>query len=382
MDVLAKEDLRSLSEKQEGPCVSIFTPTHRGADTQQDLIRFKNLLREAEERLIAAGVRATEARQLLEPAQGLLPDALFWQHQGDGLALFISRNLFHHYRVPLHLEELVVVANRFHLRPLLPLLSGDEQFYILALSQNEVRLFQCTRHSTSEVELTDVPRNLDEALQFDTPERQLQFHTGTPAGTGKRSAMFHGHGGAGEDIKENLRQFCHRIDAGLHGLLREERAPLVLAAVDYLHPIYREANTYPHLLDRGSIGNPDRLSAEELCQQAWPIVEPSFLEPQRAAADHYRQLIGTDRASNDIREIVPAAHYGRIESLFVALGIQQWGTFDPDSGTVVMHKEADPGTEDLLDLAAIRTLLNDGAVYAVEPNAMPPDTSAAAVFRY
>jgi len=41
----------------------------------------------------------------------------------------------------------VVVSDRFHLKPLLPLLTGDGRFYILALSQNQVRLLQGTRYS-------------------------------------------------------------------------------------------------------------------------------------------------------------------------------------------------------------------------------------------
>jgi hypothetical protein len=43
----------------------------------------------------------------------------------------------------------VVVTDRFHIKPLLPLLSGDGRFYVLALSQSEVRLLQGTRYSVS-----------------------------------------------------------------------------------------------------------------------------------------------------------------------------------------------------------------------------------------
>lgn len=116
MNILSRDDLRTLIRKHEGPCVSVYMPTHRvGREVQQDPIRLKNLLGKAEDRVVAGGVRAPEARELLEPAEMLLHDGLFWQHQSDGLAIFISPEMFHHYRLPFDFEELVVVAGRFHI---------------------------------------------------------------------------------------------------------------------------------------------------------------------------------------------------------------------------------------------------------------------------
>ena len=70
MNVLTRNNLMSLMEIHRGPCVSVYMPMHRsGPETQQDPIRFKNLLREAEERLMTQGLPAPEARELLESAQ-------------------------------------------------------------------------------------------------------------------------------------------------------------------------------------------------------------------------------------------------------------------------------------------------------------------------
>jgi hypothetical protein len=117
MNTLNRDDLRTLMGKHKGLCVSIFMPTHRaGTETQQDPIRFKNLLREAEERLLASGLGTPEAHELLKPAQRLLWDVHFWRHQSDGLALFLSPEVFRCYRLPFDFEELVVVTDRFHIK--------------------------------------------------------------------------------------------------------------------------------------------------------------------------------------------------------------------------------------------------------------------------
>jgi hypothetical protein len=358
-------------------------PTHRAfPETRQDPIRFKNLLREAEERLKAAGLPSQGAKKLLKQAKTLIKDGLFWQYQADGLAAFVSSDLFCHYRLPIKFDELLVVTDRFHIKPLLHLFTNDGRFYILALSQNEVKLFQCSRYSIREVELEDVPRSLSEALKYDDPEKQLQFHTRAPAAGGERAAMFHGHGAGKDDTKDSILRFFQQVDQGLTKILREERAPLVLAGVDYLLPIYRQANSYSYVMEEGMTGNPEGLKPEELQKEAWGLVEPYFLKVQQEATAQYQQLAGGDRASNEIEKIIPAARDGRIDFLFVAVGVQQWGTFDPITFSIHLHEEPEPGDEDLLDFAALHTLLNAGMVYAVKPEEVPDEAPVAAVFRY
>jgi hypothetical protein len=395
MDRLCVDELKTLMTQRPGWHVSLYMPMHQaGTETQQNPIRCKNLRRQAEEQLLARNLRTTDVQTILTPVDDLLGNYTFWQHQSDGLALFMAHNFFRAYRLPLAFEELAVVTRRFHMKPLLPLLTHDGRFYLLALSQKNVRMFDCTRYHVSEIDLTElenVPTSLDEALKYDDPEKQLQFHTGTqgtgmpggPGGTAaRRAAIYHGHGVGKDDTKVNIVRFFQLLDRGLQTLLHDERAPLVLAGVDYLLPLYHEANTYAHLVDEGITGNPEGLRAEELQAQAWHMLAPIFYKGQEAAAATYQQYLGTGRASNDLLEIVPAAYHGRIDTLFVAIGVQQWGSFDPYASQVRLHQEAAPEDEDLLDFAALHTFLNSGTVYAVKPDAVPDGTPVAAVYRY
>ena len=232
------------------------------------------------------------------------------------------------------------------------------------------------------VGLHNVPRSLSDALKYDDREKQLQFHTRTPTAAVERAAMFHGQGVGTDDAKDNILRFFHQVDDGLHKLVRKEQTPLILAGVEYLFPIYREANSYPYLIDQGITGNPEGLKAEELHEQALKIVEPYFLKTQEEAMAQYKQLAGSERASNSLNAIVQRAYDGRIEILIVAVGIRQWGFFDLKTRMVHLHPEAEPGDEDLLDFAAVHTFLNGGKVYAVKPEKMPDQSPVAAVFRY
>jgi hypothetical protein len=353
-------------------------------EIQQNQIRLRNLLREAEEKLLAGGLRPAEAKALLEPVQGILGNVLFRRRQRDGLAIFLSPDMFRFYCLPIDFKELVVIADRFHIKPLLPILRGDERFYLLALSQNEVRLLEGSRHSVRKIDLETLPKSLATALQYDVPERKIRFHpfhTGA-SGTGDRSTMLSGHGAAVEDFKHNILKYFRQIDRGLHDFLKDKQAPLVLAGVDYLFPIYGEANTYPRLMEGGIGGNPKGMDAEQLHTQAWKIVEPCFQKTEIDAIAQYRQSSGTGLTSSDIMEIIQAARHGRIGLLFIATGHRQWGVVDPDTNDVHLDENMAAGNEDITDFAAIQAFLNGAAVFTLPPEIMPDGASVAAVFRY
>lgn len=135
------------------------------------------------------------------------------------MAVFFASEEFHFYRLPLPFEELVMVSHRFHLKPLLPFFASDGHFYILALSQNQLRLPEGTRNTVDEIDLESMPQSMTEALQYDRFDRQLQFHTGTSsAGRGDRAAVFHGHDPSDEEKSRILRWF-QKINAELPNVL-------------------------------------------------------------------------------------------------------------------------------------------------------------------
>jgi hypothetical protein len=284
--------------------------------------------------------------------------------------------------VPLHVEALGIVAPTFYVKPLLPMLTGDGAFHILALSQNEVRLLRATREGAAACELPGAPANLAEALRFDDPERQLQYHSSSGAAGGRRAAVFHGQGTGIDESKTNVLRFFQQVDRAVVAATRATGGPLVLAAVDAHLPIYRDASTHPMLLSEGVSGNPELLRPDELHARAWPLVQPYFERRRHEAVARYGALKGGQKASSDLREIVPAAWDGRVDVLFVPVDVRVWGTYAPETRTVVEEPSSTGRNEDLLNAAAVRTLLNRGTVYTVSREAMPDGAHVAAIFRW
>jgi len=363
--IVSLEDVTFLMERQRETCVSLYMPTlQKGSETQQNQIRYKNLLRRSEEALVKQGMKAGEARSFLSPATKLIHDMPFWQNQSEGLAVFVSENFFRYYRLPRHCEELVMVGDRFHLKPLIPFFGEDITFYVLAISQNTIRLIQCSRHTAEDVTPEKLPNNLTDALNLDSVEKRLQLHTGS------------------EDTKANILQYFKLVDKALHDLLQNSRAFLIFAGVDYLFPLFKEANTYPFLMDRPVTGNPDEVTDDDLRKWALPIIDDYVTEKTEEAFALFRRNAGTGLSSCDVAVIVRAARDGRVSSLFVPTEHHQWGAFDAETGDVTVHDDIIAGSEDLLDRAALQTLTTGGTVYTVNIKDLPEGTKIAACFRY
>ncbi len=383
MDSFAMTDLRQLSQPQAGPCVTICMPTHvAGVDGQQDVVRLKNLVERAESQLADGWLRAPEARDLLAAVRDLPADRAFWEARSHGLALFLDRQSLRHFRVPIRLDEMALVNRRFHLKPLLSLLTSGDRYFVLALSQNYVRLLAANRYRAEQLEVAGLPRRMDEALNLDGADRGSQSHFAMKGGKGKQSSVFHGQGGVRDAHKDELALFFRKVDEAVRPVLADTQAPLILAGVDYLLPIYRKVCRYTQLADQELAGNWDHLTATQLHEKTWPLAEPIFSLAREQAADRFRSLAGSDRASDDLRQVWKMAAEGRIDTLFVASDCQQWGALDPETNSVELHDQRQAGDDDLLDAAAVQTLLCRGTVYAVPSSQMPGSAAAAAILRY
>lgn len=384
MDTLGKKEIRDLLGQAEDTCVSIYMKTDIRSPEgwEKSRIRLKNLLSGAETELNGI-MRTPEVNALLAPAYQLIESGRFEKTNGNGLALFLGKGFFRKYNAADAFDDFFMVGERFYVKPLLPALGPNGRFYLLALSQNEIQLFAGTRHTIQQVEVESLPTSLAEAMKFDDPERELQYHTGSAPAVNQRAAMFHGHA-VEDDEKEFIRQYFRQVNKGLHNYLKDndKDVPLVLAGVEYLFSIYRDANTYPNLLDGGIPGNPEERSQAELQQKAWELVQPFYDEVEVEARQRYQDLAGTDRTSDDLAEIVRAAHHGRIDTLFIKIDKNRWGHFDMETNQVEIHEEPSKGDAELFDLVAAQTIAHDGLIIPIETDDYDENAPLTAVFRY
>jgi hypothetical protein len=381
--MVERSDLGFLSEDVQGPFVSLYMPTHnRAKDTHKNPIRFKNLLREAYNRLLKLGFKPNDAKGMLQPGLELVEDEYFWRKQLGGLAVFIGDGFFRLFNEPSSFVEIVVVEPQFYVLPLLSLVGGNGSFFVLALSQKQIRILHNRKGQVQEVEVDSVPRSLTEAIGLEEPDSQIQVHSAAPRGVSGKSAQFHGQGAGTDDAKDRIQRFFQLVDSGLKPVLGGKTAPLVLAGVDYLFPIYRKVNTYPYLLDEGIPGSPDGLDDQLLAEKAQELLQPHFERPFQDAVAKFGNLSGTGLVATGLEDALPAADQGRVETLIIAPGGKTWGAFKPESASVQIHERQSPGDLELENLCALKVLANGGTVFATDSDDIPGDGDLAAIYRY
>ena len=384
MDLISRNDLHELMEDRGEVSLSLFMPTHRTGDTQQDPIRLKNLIKDAEDKLTRQGLGEDRIRKFLRPLRELLDDNSIWQYMSDGLAIFRTDERFDLYRLPISFKERVIVKDRFYIKPLLPIFTNNGHFYVLALSQNQIRLLKGTRHTVNEVEIHDsVPQGIEDIMVDKRLPEGFQFHTGASNKGGQiRAAVFHGHGEE-YDQKDEIRKYLREVDRGLVEIIQGGQLPMVLTGVEEIQAIYKQVNSYPLIMNDGVNGNPDRLSNQELHQKAWDIIEPYYTSEMNRDLERFNELHGLGRTTVHIEEALPAAVQGRIESLFFAPEEHIWGSYD-DGGNVTINSSSETTGSgvDLMDTLVVKTLSGGGTVYAVEPGDIPNGSQLAGILRY
>jgi hypothetical protein len=369
------EALQSLLADGAGPRLSLYLPTHRRhPEWKQDPVRFRALLHQAEQ-LLTTRYKSRDAQAFLEPLRKLEGDR-HWEHSLDGLALFRSEGEMAAYRLPMTVPEIVVVAETYHTKPLLRFLRSNGRYLILAVSQNAVTLYEGSPFGAGPVNLVGVPKSLRDALGV--PDHERTFESSY-----FRGAVFHGQGPGKELKKEELLRFFNAIDRGLHEYLREERVPLLLAAVKYYHPIYKLANRYPDLLDVGLEGNYERANADQIHAEAWPLVSRVFESRVDTWVERYNERKGSGLASDRIEEIAVAAVTGRVQCILVAEEESVWGILDRKTGSIeTRERQRDTEDADMLDDIAEEALKRGGEVYVIPRAQMPSDGPIAAIYRF
>ena len=381
MDHFGRDQLKELFQVTAGPAVSIYMPTHRkGPDVAAQPLRLRAALQQVKRLLADSGVQKPES--MLTSFENLVGDEEFWRHQADGLAMFASDGLTKLYRLPAAVPDLVVVAPTFHTRPLVEFLQAPERYWVLALSQKEVRLWEGTVSGLTPVNLETVPTNLRSALGFQIEKDRLSMHS---SGGHGNKPIFHGHGAGKDDTNSELEQFFRKVDAGVQTLLADEIGPVILAAVDYYHPIYRNISKLENLAPDGIDGNVNDWDPARLHDAAWPIAQAGVDRKIDRALGLWETSYGRGKVESDLAAAARLAVAGRIRLLLSEKGRNIWGRLDPATGNVEVIQEggADPGGDavDLVDEIAEIALQHGGRALALAPERMPTDTGIAVVLR-
>lgn len=346
--------------------VSIYLSTEPTSTGQAERIALKNLVKEAADQLVEADTDKREVAAIEEQFSDLIADELFWHYQARTLAIFATPDWLVTYRLPNRLSEMVAVADRFHLKPLLRSITFPQVALVLALAQNSVRLLEVLPEGgPTEVELPDLPDGVEDAARI------VHVDDRAPRGKTQSSTAERSH----------LRIYCRSVDDAIRPVLAGRDIPLILAAAEPLQSIYRSVNTYPHLVEAAIDGNPEGTPDVDLAGQARTILDDFYAGQLADLHELFERRLSEGRAGNDVASIARAATYGMVDTLIVDMDAVLPG-FVHDDGAVEFTEVDDAVAYSVVDEIVRRVWVSRGTVLAVRRQDVPGDSELAAILRY
>src|SRR5690606_4109709 len=99
--------------------------------------------------------------------------------------------IFRVYRLQRPVPNLAIVADSYHVRPLIRIVQSADRYQILALDRQKVELFEGNRDALAPVDLPpEVPRTFAEAVGEEP--RKPQVTVWTPGSQATKAGIYHG----------------------------------------------------------------------------------------------------------------------------------------------------------------------------------------------
>ncbi len=381
MEVMNTKDLRYLLESPNQPSITIYLPTIPG-DKETNRILIKNAVSQTKDALKEKNYDAKDIEENIKAFALMGEDLHFLNAQKEGLAIFINKDSLKTFRLPHAFEQTVIADNIFHIKPLLPVLTENIDYYVLAISKNFIQLYKANRYEINPVEIKEMPTSMDNALQYDIDESHLGRRPSNING-GKAGSSTHGENIGDETEKEFVLKYCQIVEKYISSYINASNKTLVIAGVDYIQSIYKEASSYKNISEKGISGNPDNMPMDEINKEAWKIIKPQLHVESKKAVNRYGDLSNTDRTVDSISHIVKAANAQRIETLYLSKSAEPiLGVYDKVNNTVNTDYAEPEMVQDLIGTSVRQTLLSGGNIFYLDQSEMPGNKPIAALLRY
>jgi hypothetical protein len=365
VDIPTRADLESLIHDRGPARVSLYLPTTPlTQQAQADRVAFRNLAGEALAQLADHDKR--EVRALEELLLDLVDDDDFWDTQANGLAVFATPAGLRSFRLPTRLTSLAEVSDRFHIKPLLRVMTVPQSAFVLALTADSVRVIEV---------FPDMPAH---AVKVEGMPKDAASAAGR-ASIKERSPS--GRIQGAEGMKVRLGQYARKVDQALREFLAGRDLPLILVATEPLLSIYRLVQSYPHLAATAVTTNPDAMSDGELAASARAVLDELFREELDGIRGLFEQRKGEHRTTTDVAQAARAATYGAVQKLLVDIDEVLPGTVAED-GEITLAAGPSAASYGVVDEIAGRALLTGARVLGVRREDIPGGGSLAAILRY
>jgi len=367
VDMPTARDIATLNEVRADACVSIYFGTTPLSEHAHEMrTTFGNLIKRTMEQLEVNQFDKRRAAKIRGYFDDLLDDDEFWDHQAHSLAVLATPDRIRTFRLANRLTDIVEVSDRFHIKPLLRAVTHTQSAYVLAVSENAVRLVAVSGETDAQkVRVPDMPKDAASAVGKAT--------------INDRSASGRVQGSEGQKVR--LAQYVRQIEAALRPILSHSDTPVVLAATQPVAALVRSVSSLK-LLPQTIEGSPDDLTEGDLAAAARPILDANHADEIKAFAERFEQSAGANKATGDISDAARAATFGGIDTLLVDMDTSVPGTVNDETGAVTFADSEGADSYGIVDEIVGRALRTGARVMAVRRDDIPGKKDLAAILRH
>lgn len=379
--IIAKEYPHAILADESDPKVTLYVPTHRDTNyNEEDKIRFGNLIRTVEKKLANTADRKT-TEEIVESLKVMKDDRFLWNQRLNGFCIFANKDQIVVYVLQNPVHEMAIVGQRFHKKPLIRDFQGLDEYQVLALDRHDYGLYEGNRTGFREIPLAeDEPRTIQDFLGDEYTESYLSQGS---YGGASSSAMFHGHKSRKDEVDKDIERYLRLVDQHIMANYSNvSKKPLILFALPEYHTTFRKNSHNPWLIDEGIKQSPRGLKESDLKTLAWKIIEPRYEAKIDKLKETYHTAKQHSNADNKIHAVAKAAVRGRVETILIEAYREIPGRIDADSGRVIERDRKQEKYDDALDDLIDIVIGNGGKVHVIPQEKMPTDTGLAAIYRY
>lgn len=289
--------LKELKDIISESCVTIILNTHRTSpDNKKDSLTLKNLVKKAEERLLT-DEKKRDAKQLVEYLKDL-ESQIDHNHNLESLVLFVNQNVAEYTRLPIVVENRVVIDHTFATRDLVRALHFETNYYVLVLSQQKVRLIEAFNDKV--VAEIGNPFPIENKQIYSSNKLEL-------SNASKQTNL--------------MAEFFNSIDKEVNQIRNDNPLPVLICTEEsnyneYLKIAEQKQSIFDTYLNKNRVDE----KAHAIVREAWKIVKDYTIENNNARKQELQKAVGQNKFLSDTNEIWQAIKQGKVQTLFIEEG--------------------------------------------------------------
>ncbi len=358
-----RTDIAKLQSMQAYPSISLLTPTHRTApENEQDPIRIKNLIREAEERL-GQEFSKREYGPYIERLEKLAQQ-IDHRYNLDGLVMYVNQDYEDVYKLPFAVEPRVVIDETFYTRKLVLAMNRLYNYWVLVLSLEPTRLFEATRETLKEIDDGTFP------MPYSGPGEipRLRNEEGVPRAS---------------ERDERVRKSFREVDRVFGEYAKNDNYPLVVCGVERYLTLFDQVTEHKNRIAARVAANYVDASPHYIGERVWPEAKAYFDQKRLSHLETLEAAMKERRVASGVEDIWQLAKQGRGQLLLVEENYHYPAVTEQD-GWVIRPAEdpTAPGViEDAVDDVVEEVLSKGGEIVFLEEGRLEEHNHIAMVLR-